>query len=128
MPHRVLRGDDTAAAPASRLTNQIGIGIIGLLMSLVGTGIVSTISLYTTQAALTAQVHQTSEQLARHLDHAVDKDDYLRRDKEIQAAIEKMASKEELRAVKESLDSQTQMLRDLQQTLEQLPARSASRR
>jgi hypothetical protein len=94
------------------LPNSLGVAIIGLLVSLIGTGIVSMISLYTRQATLTEQVNATSLQLNKHLDHSVDRDEYIRRDSEIQHAIEKMASKEELRELRRSIDSQTDMLRE----------------
>jgi hypothetical protein len=108
--------------------NQLAIGLIGLLLSLIGTGIVSMISLYTNQAALTQQVKATSEAIQRHLDHSVDKDDYIRRDKEIQGAIDKMATKDELRDLRQSLDGQTQVLRDLQTTMVSNAAHQSSKR
>lgn len=99
------------------LPRSIGTAIIGLLVSLIGTGIVSMISLYTRQAALTEQVGQTSSALAKHLDHAVDRDEYLRRDAEIQRAIEKMATKEELQDLKHGIDAQNDLLRQMEESL-----------
>lgn len=99
------------------LANALGVAIISLLATMIGTGVVSMISLHTSQATLTEQVKATSEALAKHLDHSVNRDEYLRRDKEIQSAIESMATKEELHYVRQSLDAQTQALRDLQTTL-----------
>jgi HEAT repeat protein len=99
------------------LANSVGVAIIGLLVSLVGTGVVSMIALYTRQATLTEQVTATSAALAKHLDHSVDRDEYLRRDAAIQRTIDNMATKEELRDLRNSMESQTQMLRDVQTTL-----------
>ncbi|MGA8597926.1 MAG: hypothetical protein WB676_24690 [Bryobacteraceae bacterium] len=39
------------------------------------------------------------------MEHAVDREEYLRRDREIQSALERMATKEKLRDVNETLHS-----------------------
>jgi CHASE1-domain containing sensor protein len=105
------RGPARVRSERFNLSNTVGVAIIGLLVSLVGTGIASMISLYARQATLTEQVTNVASTLAKHLDHSVDRDEYLRRDAEIQKAIEKMATKDELRDV-------TQTLRDIQTTLQ----------
>jgi hypothetical protein len=108
-----IRNTRTVVQPERfNLANSIGVMIIGLLVSLMGTGIVAMISLYARQAALTEQVRETSESVAKHLDHSVDKDDYVRRDNEIRRAMEKMATKDEVNELRHSIDSQTEMLRE----------------
>lgn len=103
--------------PRFNLANTLGVAIIGLLVSLIGSGVVGMIALYVNQARLTEQVTRTSSDLAKHLEHSVDRDDYLRRDSEITHLIEKMATKEELRDVRRTLEGQNQLLRDMQATL-----------
>lgn len=97
--------------------HALAVAIIGLLVSGIGTGIVGVVTIYVNQARLTDQVMRTSADLSEHLKHSVDKEAYERRDTEITHLIEKMATKEELRDVRRSLDTQTQMIRDVQTTL-----------
>lgn len=108
------------------LLHALGVAIVGLLVSAIGTGIVGIITIYVNQARLTDQVQRTSADLAEHLKHSVDKDEYVRRDQEFQHLIEKMATKEELRDVRRSLDSQSQMIRDVQTALS-TPSRRTTR-
>ncbi len=107
------------------LMHALGVAIVGLLVSAIGTGVFGTITIYVNQARLTDQVQRTSADLAEHLKHSVDKDEYVRRDSEIQHLIEKMATKDELRDVRRSVDGQTQLLRDVQTML---TSRTAGRR
>jgi hypothetical protein len=78
----------------------IATAIIGMLATLIGTGIVSTIILYSHVATLTEAEMRTEQQLQRTLDHAVDKDDYLRRDTQIQRAMDNMATKDDIRTLR----------------------------
>ena len=103
------------------LSTTLSAGLVGLALSLLGGGIVSMINLHTEQATLTQQVTHTQEQikatsetLKSHIDKTVDRDDYLRRDREVQRAIDKMATKEELHDLRQSVDQQTQMLHEIQ--------------
>jgi hypothetical protein len=47
----------------------------------------------------------TQTQLDRQVEHSVDREEYLRRDREIQPALERMATKDELRDVNDTLRS-----------------------
>ena len=76
---------------------SLGTAIIGLLATLVTTGIISMCTLYTRVATLTDDVGRIETSLARHLDHSVDRDEWLRRDAAIQRAIDSMATKEDLK-------------------------------
>jgi hypothetical protein len=82
------------------LTGAVGTAIIGLMATLIGTGLVSMITLYTRVSTLTDDVVRTEQTLAKHLDHSVDRDDYLRRDTQIQKALDQMATKEDLRQLR----------------------------
>jgi hypothetical protein len=48
---------------------------------------------------------RTHSQLDEQLEHSVDREEYLRRDREIQRARERMATKDELRDVNDTLRS-----------------------
>ncbi len=91
------------AERGSSLSGSVQSAIIGLLATLIATGIISTVSLYTRVATLTEDVQRTEAQLQKHLEHAVDKDDYLRRDNEIRNAINSMATKDDLRELRDVL-------------------------
>jgi hypothetical protein len=82
------------------LSGAITTSLIGLGATLVATGLVSTISLYTRVAQLTDDVTRTEQLLSKHLDHSVDRDEYLRRDTQIQKAIDAMATKDDLRQLR----------------------------
>ncbi len=58
-------------------------------------------------ATITDSVARTQVQLDKQIEHSVDREEYLRRDREIQHALERMATKDELRDVNRhtSLDS-----------------------
>jgi hypothetical protein len=85
---------------AFSFSGAIATAFIGLGATLIATGLVSTISLYTRVATLTDDLTRTEQLLNKHLDHAVDRDDYLRRDSQIQKAIDAMATKEDLRLLR----------------------------
>jgi hypothetical protein len=53
----------------------------------------------------TDSVGCTQTQLDKQVEHAVDREEYLRRDREIQRALERMATKDELREVNDTLRS-----------------------
>ena len=48
-------------------------------------------------STITEAVARTQGQLDKQVEHAVDREEYLRRDREIQRALERMATKDELR-------------------------------
>jgi galactokinase len=50
-------------------------------------------------------VARTQTQLDKQVEHSVDREEYLRRDREIQHALERMATKDELRDVNDTLRS-----------------------
>ena len=85
---------------AFNLNGAIGTALIGLMATLIGTGLVSMITLYTRVSTLTDDVQRTEATLAKHLDHSVDRDDYLRRDSQIQKALDQMATKDDLRQLR----------------------------
>jgi hypothetical protein len=80
--------------------SAIGTAIIGLTATLIGTGLVSMITLYTRVSTLTDDVQRTEAALARHLDHSVDRDEYLRRDQQVQKALDNMATRDDLRQLR----------------------------
>lgn len=81
----------------------LGTTVIGLLATLITTGILSMVTLYARVGTLTDNVQRIETTLARHLDHAVDRDEYLRRDAQIQKAIDSMATKDDLRQLRETI-------------------------
>lgn len=83
----------------------LGTALISLLTALIGTGVVSMINLYARVATVTDSVARTQIQLDRQVEHSVDREEYLRRDREIQRAIERMATKDEVRDVNDTLRS-----------------------
>ncbi len=98
------------------LANSVGVAIIGLLVSLVGTGVASMFSLYARQASLAEQVKTTSSQIAdltQNIKNSVGKDDYVRRDNEVRRAIDKMATKEDINELRHSIDLQGEIIREL---------------
>lgn len=95
------------------LSNAVSVALVGLLVSLIGTGIASMFSLAYRQAELASQVKETSAALARHLDHAVDKESYDKRDRAIQKMLDNAATKEELNGLKEELRDLNTILRDM---------------
>ena len=86
-------------------TGTLGTAIIGLLATLVTTGIISMCTLYTRVATLTDDVGRIETSLARHLDHSVDRDEWLRRDAAIQRAIDSMATKEDVKELREMIQN-----------------------
>jgi galactokinase len=50
-------------------------------------------------------VARTQTQLDKQVEHAVEREQYLRRDREVQRALERMATKDELRDVNDTLRS-----------------------
>jgi hypothetical protein len=83
----------------------LGTAMISLLTALIGTGVVSMINLYARVGAIADSVARTQTQLDRQVEHSVDREEYLRRDREIQRALERMATKDELRDVNDTLRS-----------------------
>jgi hypothetical protein len=83
----------------------LGTALISLLTALIGTGVVSMINLYARVGAIADSVARTQTQLDRQVEHSVDREEYLRRDREIQHALELMATKDELRDVNDTLRS-----------------------
>ena len=55
---------------------------------------------YVRFGSITNSLARTQAQLDKQVEHAVDREEHLRRDREIQRALERMASKDELRNVK----------------------------
>ena len=55
--------------------------------------------------AIADSVARTQVQLDKQIEHSVDREEYLRRDREIQHALERMATKDELRDVNDTLRS-----------------------
>src|SRR5256885_2148707 len=84
------------SAPAALLSRPLASAIIGLLCSLIATGIVSMVSLYSHVETLTEDVRRTEVALGRHLEHSVDRDEWLRRDAQVQRSIDAMATKDDL--------------------------------
>jgi hypothetical protein len=81
-----------------------------MVATLITTGIIATVSLYGNERSLTQSVAQlqaaqqaTQTTLTRHLDNAVDKNDYLRDKAHTDAMIEQMATKEDLRLLREMI-------------------------
>ena len=83
----------------------LGTALISLLTALIGTGLVSMVTLYARVSTITDSVARTQTQLDKQVEHAVDREEYLRRDREIQRALERMATKDELRDVNDTLRS-----------------------
>jgi hypothetical protein len=63
----------------------------------------SNVNRYARVGATTDSVRCTQTQLDKQVEHAVDREEYLRRDREIQRALERMATKDELRDVNDTL-------------------------
>ena len=63
------------------------------------------VTLYARVSTITDSVARTQAQLDKQVEHAVDREEYLRRDREIQRALERMATKDELRDVNDTLRS-----------------------
>jgi hypothetical protein len=70
---------------------------------------------------LTYSVGRREAQFSEQLQHAVDREEYLRRDREVQHALERMATKDELRDVNDTL-------RSIQQSIAPLATRSVADR
>ncbi len=83
----------------------LGTALISLMTALIGTGVVSMINLYAHVGAIADSVARTQVQLDKQIEHSVDREEYLRRDREIQHALERMATKDELRDVNDTLRS-----------------------
>jgi predicted PurR-regulated permease PerM len=100
------------------LTNAVGVAIVGLLVSLIGTGIVSMIVLHTQVATLTEAETRTEQQLSRHLDHAVDRENYEKRDASIQNQLNNKATKDEVNELREQVHEELVDLKDLVRSLD----------
>ena len=108
-PHRtatyaVVR-DANARDERFNFGRVLGTALISLLTALIGTGLVSMVTLYARVSTITDSVARTQAQLDKQVEHAVDREEYLRRDRETQRALERMATKDELREVNETLRS-----------------------
>jgi galactokinase len=78
---------------------------ISLLTALTGAGLVSRVTLYARVPTITDAAARTQAQIDKQVDHCVDREEYLRRDREVQRALERMATKDELRDVNDTLRS-----------------------
>ena len=105
------------------LANAVGVSIIGLLISLLGTGIVSMILLYTHVATLTEAETRTEQQLARHLDHSVDRDAYEKRDASIQRQLNERVTKDEFNDLKISVKEELIDLKDALHSMQEVAVR-----
>lgn len=112
--------------PEFNLGNSLAVAIIGLLVSLMGTGIVSMVVLYANVSRLTEAQMRTEAQLSKHLDHAVDRDSYEAQTKEIKRSINDKASKDELTELRQQVKEQLIDLKEMIQTVQQ--AYSGARR
>jgi hypothetical protein len=65
----------------------------------------SHVNRYARVGATTDSVRCAQTQLDKQVEHSVDREEYLRRDREIQRALERMATKDELRDVNDTLRS-----------------------
>ena len=65
----------------------------------------SHVNRYARVGTIAESVARTQTQLDKQVEHAVDREEYLRRDREIQRALERMATKDELRDVNDTLRS-----------------------
>jgi hypothetical protein len=83
----------------------LGTALISLLTALIGTGVVSMIKLYARVSTIADSVVRTQTQLDKQVEHSVDREEYLRRDREIQRALERITTKDELRDVNDTLRS-----------------------
>jgi hypothetical protein len=63
------------------------------------------VNFYARVSTIADSVARTQTQLDKQVEHAVDREEYLRRDREIQRALERMATKDELRDVNDTLRS-----------------------
>ena len=104
--------------------------IVGLLCTLIGTGIISSISLYARVSTLTEAQTRTDQQLQRHLDNAVDLGSYRTRDAAIQKMLDSKAPETEVTelhlqldkamdkmATKDDVRDQLRALQTLQETI-----------
>jgi hypothetical protein len=99
------------------MADSVGKALIGMLATLAITGIISTVSLGIKVATLADASATTVIALNRLIEHSVDREEYLRRDTQIQKAIEGMATKDELRSLKETIDEQSATLKSIEATL-----------
>lgn len=84
--------------------------LLGIAGIVIATGIIATVSLYaqvqtiseSLRATQQAEEH-TAQALAKHLDHAVDKDDYLRDKQHTDSALGQMATKDDVRALQDMI-------------------------
>jgi hypothetical protein len=71
----------------------------------VATGRSSHVNRYARVGTITDSAARTQAQIDKQIEHSVDREEYLRRDREIQHALERMATKDELRDVNDTLRS-----------------------
>lgn len=93
------------------LSQRVVTTLISMIGTLIVTGLIAMISLYTRVATLTDNVQIVQQQVQRSIDHSVDRDEYLRRDTQVQAALDRMATKDELKVLQHQLDEQTESLK-----------------
>jgi len=108
------------------LSGKIATALVGMLATLICTGVMSMITLYTRVTTLTDNVQTMQTQMQRTIDHGVDRDEYLRRDVQIQRALDSMATKDELKAMQRQLDEQTESLRVIEGAVSSRVGRRAS--
>ena len=101
------------------LTNTVGVAVVGAVVTLIGSGVMSNISLSADVAKLTADEARLEKDLTRHLDHSVDKDTYERRDRIVQKQLDDKASREEVTQLREEFKQQLIDLKDFVHTTQE---------
>ena len=104
----------SVAQPQPRLydlSGKLATALIGMLGTLICTGVISMITIYARVTTLTDTVQAMQQQVQRSIDHTVDRDEYLRRDTQVQSALDRTATKDELRVLQHQLDEQTETLK-----------------
>jgi hypothetical protein len=114
----------------SEVSKHLAFTVIGLLCTLIGTGIVSSITMYVKVSTLTEAQTRTEQSLQRHLDNSIDRDSYMRRDAAIQKQLDAKAGTEEVQelktqfekaldkmATKDDLRDQMRTLQTIQETI-----------
>ena len=99
------------------LGNKLATAIIGLLCTLIATGVTGMVVLYKDVATLTEAQMRTQKQLDRHLDHSVDRDAWIDKDSAIQKELGQKASKEEVGEIRDQLKEQLRELRTAQELI-----------
>ncbi len=117
MPRRAPRLAAANPLDNLHLGNKLATAIIGLLCTLIATGVTGMVVLYKDVATLTEAQLRTQKQLDRHLDHSVDRDAYINQDAAVQRALSEKASKEEVSDIRDQVKEQLRELRTAQELL-----------